>query len=130
MAASLPDSHRDLLAAPGVATLSTVGSGGMPQVTAIWYLLDGDVVRTSLVTARQKYRNVVAHPQATLFLLDPANAYRTLEIRADATVEPDPDLAFMRRLVAHYGRDFDTFPAPKEGRIVLTLTPVRVVANG
>ena len=130
MAASIPDSHRDLLTAPGVATLSTVDAKGMPQVTALWYLLDGDVVRTSLTTARQKYRNVVTHPQATLFLLDPTNPYRSLEIRANATVEDDPGLAFMQRLVGHYGRDFDTFPAPKEGRVILTLDPVRVVANG
>lgn len=127
---TIPESHRDLIEAAGTATLSTVGADGYPQVTALWYLLDGGVVRTSLMTTRQKYKNMVAHPKATLFILDPANPYRGLEIRAEASFEEDPDLALFERIVRHYGMDPDTFPAPREGRVVLTLTPQRVVATG
>ncbi len=81
MAAPAPiaESYDDLVAAPGVAVLGIVGSDGRPQLTAVWYLRDGDVIRTSLMTSRQKYRNIVKHPLATLFLLDPADPYRTLE---------------------------------------------------
>ena len=128
--ATIPDSHRDLLAAPGVASLSTIGPSGRPQVTAIWYLLDGDVVRTSLTKARQKYANLVATPKATLFVIDPTNPYRTIEVRADVTLEDDPDLAFMGRLVGHYGTDLESIRAPKDNRVVVTLTPARVVTNG
>ena len=126
----IPDSHRDLIEAAGIASLSTVGADGTPQVTALWYLADGDVVRTSLMTTRQKYKNVVAHPKATLFVTDPANPYRTLEIRADAAIDDDPGLEFFERILRHYGRDPETFPAEKEGRVILTLTPTRVVATG
>jgi PPOX class probable F420-dependent enzyme len=126
----IPESHRDLLTAPGIATLSTVGAEGFPQVTALWYLLDGDVIRTSVMTSRQKYKNVVAHPKATLFIMDPANQYRTLEIRAEAVVEDDPQLELLDRIVRHYGQDPDNFPAPREGRVVLTLRPVHVVTSG
>jgi len=35
---TLPDSHADLLANPGVTALSTIGPDGYPQVTAIWFL--------------------------------------------------------------------------------------------
>ena len=128
--ATIPDSHRDLLEAPGVAVLSTLGADGRPQSTAVWYLLDGDVVRASLVTTRQKYRNMARHPHATLFVLDPANPYRSIEVRADVTIEDDPDLALLERVVTHYGSDLATFPGEKEGRVVVTLTPRRVVANG
>ena len=76
---------------------ATVGADGQPQVTAIWAMLDGDVVRTSLFKGRQKYKNLVVHPQVTLFVIDPANPYRTLEIRAVAEVTDDTDLAFLRR---------------------------------
>lgn len=130
MPAAFPEGHRDLLESAGVATLSTLGATGYPQVTAIWYLLDGDVVRTSVITERQKYRNMERHPQATLFLLDPANPYRTLEVRGDVTFEDDPGAAFFERIVRHYGRDPATFPAPRDGRVTITLTPTRVVANG
>lgn len=128
--APIPETHDDLLAAPGVAVLSTAGSDGVPQATAVWYLRDGDVIRTSLQTSRQKYRNIVKHPLATLFLLDPTNPYRTLEIRADATTEDDPDATFFDRVVRHYGQDPETFPAPRDNRVILTLTPRKVNVNG
>lgn len=130
MTATLPDSHADLLDAPNVAILSTVGADGYPQVTAIWFVRDGDRIVTSLTTDRQKHKNAVRHPQVTLFLLDPTNPYRTLEVRGDFTSEPDPELVTLRRVVEHYGADFDDFPAPKENRATVTITPRHVVANG
>ncbi|MCK9893612.1 pyridoxamine 5'-phosphate oxidase family protein [Frankia sp. AgB32] len=51
---TISPSHRDLLENHATVALATVGSDGQPQVTAIWALLDGDVVRTSLTKARQK----------------------------------------------------------------------------
>lgn len=127
---TIPDSHRDLIEAPGIASLSTVGADGMPQVTALWYLADGDTVKTSLMTSRQKYKNIVAHSKATLFIIDPANPFRTLEVRAEASVDDDPDLALFERIVRHYGQDPDNFPAPRDNRVVLTLRPTHVVAQG
>ena len=57
MTASLPESHADLLDNPNVAALSTVGADGYPQVTAIWFVRDGDRILTSLTTERQKHEN-------------------------------------------------------------------------
>jgi PPOX class probable F420-dependent enzyme len=127
---TIPESHRDLIETPHIGSLSTVGADGAPQVTALWYLLDGDTVATSLMTNRQKYKNVVTHPKATLFIIDPANPFRTLEVRAEASIEDDPDLALFDRVVRHYGQDPEHFPAPRDNRVVLRLTPTRVVAQG
>lgn len=128
--AAIPDSHRDLIEKPHIASLSTVGPDGAPQVTALWYIADGDTVATSLMTSRQKYKNVLAHPTATLFIVDPTNPFRTLEVRADTSVEEDPDLALFDRVVRHYGQDPENFPAPRDNRVVLRLSPTRVVAQG
>jgi PPOX class probable F420-dependent enzyme len=128
--ASIPAAHRSLLEQPGVAAFTTIGADGYPQTTAIWFLLDGDVVRTSLHRSRQKLRNAQAHPQATLFVIDPANPYHTIEIRGDVTIEDAADTSFLDRLVRHYGQTLDTFRAPQDNRVVLTLTPRRVVTNG
>jgi PPOX class probable F420-dependent enzyme len=127
---SISDSHRDLLDSPHVVSLATVGSDGLPQVTAIWAMLDGDVVRTSLYPGRQKYKNLAARPQATVFVIDPANPYRTLEVRGRVEIEEDADLEFLTRMLAFYGTDLDHFPAPLEGRVVVTLHPTRIVENG
>ena len=76
---SIPDSHRDLLDAE-TAVLATVGPDGRPQLSAVWFLADGDTVRVSLNTTRQKLKNMRANPVATLFILDPANSQRYLEL--------------------------------------------------
>jgi PPOX class probable F420-dependent enzyme len=88
---TIPKSHRDLLEAPVPVTLATVGPSGHPQLTAVWVVLDGDVIVTSLAGIRQKLKNLMARPLATVFVIDPANPYRTLEVRCDVTIEPDPN---------------------------------------
>ena len=40
------------------------------------------------------------------------------------------DTSFLERLIARYGQTLETFGAPADNRVVLTLTPRHVVANG
>lgn len=126
--ATIPDSHRDLLDAP-VASLSTIGPDGRPQVSALWFLAEGDTIRLSLNTTRQKTKNLMARPGVTLFILDVANPARYLEIRGDAGVAPDDDYEFADRLGAKYGgADLRNMDRPGESRVVVTIDPVRVNA--
>ena len=91
----IPASHRDLLQTNQVVILATNGADGFPQLTATWFLAEADgTVRISLTTTRQKTKNLQRRPEATLFFLDPANPYRTLEIRARAEIAPDADYVF------------------------------------
>ncbi len=125
--ATFPESHKDLLQAP-VASLATIGPDGFPQVTALWFLFDDDgTIRLSLNTARQKLKNLRARPECTLFIIDPANPYRTLEVRARASIAPDPDYTFAKRLGAKYGgADLSVNDRPGEERVVVSLEPVKV----
>jgi PPOX class probable F420-dependent enzyme len=125
---TIPDSHRDLLDAP-VAMLATVGADGRPQVSAVWFLAEGDTVRLSLNTSRQKTKNLTARPAATLFVLDTANPARYLELRGDATVAPDDDYAFADQVGAKYGGiDLRTIDQPGDQRVVVTIEPARINA--
>src|SRR6188508_1745011 len=101
---SIPESHRDLLDTR-VATLATVGPDGRPQLSELWFLADGEDIRLSLNTARQKVKNLQRDPACTLFVLDLANPYRYLELRGDAELAPDPDYAFADRVGAKYHAD-------------------------
>jgi PPOX class probable F420-dependent enzyme len=85
---SIPASHRDLLETD-VATLATVGADGRPQLSEVWFLAEGDDLRLSLNTSRQKTKNLQANRACGLLILDLRNPYRYLEIRGDAEVEPD-----------------------------------------
>jgi PPOX class probable F420-dependent enzyme len=124
---TFPESHQDLLNAD-VATLATIGQDGYPQVTAIWFLFDEDgVLKLSLNTTRQKTKNLQAHPECTLFILDRANPYRTLEIRARAEITPDPEYTFAQKVGAKYGGvDLRNNDRPGETRVVVALRPIKV----
>jgi PPOX class probable F420-dependent enzyme len=129
---SLPDSHLDLLQAPLVATLSTVGPDGHLQVTALWYLLEDGQLKISMNSSRQKFKNVSARPIATLFILDPTNPMHAIEIRADVTTRPDTDLSFTDRVIGHYGNPFNVrdIDGPGETRYEVVLHPVKVNTVG
>lgn len=124
---TFPESHRDLLKAD-VAVLATVGQDGYPQVTALWFLFDDDgTLKLSLNTARQKVKNLQAHPECTFFVIDAANPYRTIEVRARAEIAADPDYAFAAKLGAKYGgADLRANDRPSETRVVVSLHPVKV----
>ena len=125
---TIPATHRDLLETD-VAILATVGQDGFPQVTALWFLVDeDDTLKISLNTARQKVKNLRAHPQCAFFILDRANPYRTLEIRARAELTPDPDYSLADRIERKYGMDVRAMDRPGEQRVVVTLHPTRVNA--
>ena len=127
-APSVPSTHTDLLDA-SVATLATVGPDGRPQVSAVWFLTEDGVVKVSLNVARQKTKNLAANPAVTVFILDPANPARYVEIRGDATLEADDDYAFAGRLGAKYGgADLRAMDGPDGRRVVLTVAPVRINA--
>jgi PPOX class probable F420-dependent enzyme len=129
---AIPESHRDLLDTAPVGGVATIGPDGVPQVTASWFVAEDDgTVRMSLNTTRQKVKNLMRRPESTLFFMDPANPYRTLEIRARAEIEPDPDYIFADRVGATYGgADVRTMDQPGETRVVVTFVPVKVNTFG
>ncbi len=127
----VPASHADLLDAALTAVLTTVGADGQPQSTAVWFLVDDDgVLKSSITTDRQKYRNLTANPKATLFIFDPANPFRTVEIRATTELVSDPDKALLPKFASRYNTPLEMLDAPGSERIVVAYNPLRVVTNG
>jgi PPOX class probable F420-dependent enzyme len=124
---TIPDSHRDLLETD-TAVLATVGADGRPQLSAVWFLADGDLIRVSLNDSRQKVKNLRANPAVNLFILDRSTPSRYVEIRGDAEVTDDPDYAFADRVGQKYGADLRAFDGENAHRVVVTLRPVRVNA--
>ena len=122
---TIPASHRDLLDGQ-FATLGTVGPDGRPQLTEVWFLADGETVALSLNTSRQKTKNLLANPAASLFLLDLANAYRYVELRGDAEISADDDYSFADQLGAKYHANLRDRDQPGDSRVRVIIRPVRV----
>jgi PPOX class probable F420-dependent enzyme len=128
--ATIPDSHMEFMNAPNTAVLTTVGADGQPQSTAVWYLIEEGVLKTSITTDRQKYKNLVRNPKATLFVLDPTNPYRTIEIRANVELAPDPEKSLLPKFAAHYNVPVEVLAQAGSDRVTATFSPVRINANG
>jgi PPOX class probable F420-dependent enzyme len=120
------DDARALLARPLTGVLTCRDAKGYPQSTAVWFLFDDDVIRVSTTTTRKKYRNLVADPKATFFLLNPDNQWSYVEIRGDVTWEADDDRVTMRRIGEYYETDISGFDPADAVRVTAVLTP-RVV---
>lgn len=116
----IPDSFRDLLSTD-FATLATVGKNGGPQQTVVWFLADGDEVKFSLNTSRQKTKNLLRDPACSVVITDPTNSYRYLELRGRAKIEPDPDYAFADQCGAKYNSDLREHDRPGDKRVVVTI---------
>lgn len=129
---SIPESHRDLMETSQIVIIATHGADGYPQVTAMWFLVDDNGRMTlSLNSARQKTKNLQRRPEASLFFVDPANPYRTLEIRGRATIEPDPEYVVAGQVSAKYGgADLREQDKPGETRVAVTFDPVKVNTFG
>jgi PPOX class probable F420-dependent enzyme len=81
MASQIPDSHRDLLDGPIIASLATLMPDGQPQVTPVWCSYDGTYVIVNAAADRQKHKNMVERPHVTIMVFDPKNQFRYLEVR-------------------------------------------------
>ena len=125
-----PESHKDLLTSPLTAALTTIDGQGRPQSTAVWYFVDNDgQLKGSITSDRQKYKNLGGNPNCDLFIIDPQNSFRTLEVRAQAELAPDPAKATVRKFAEVYGVDEAMLVKQDEDRYTITYRPWRVVAN-
>lgn len=115
----------DLLESNALAHVATIGPKGEPQVNPVWFGWDGEHLRFSQTTGRQKYRNLQTEPRIALSIVDPSNPFRYLEVRGRVvTVEPDPDLAFINSMAKKY-IGLDTYPnhQPGDERVVIVVEP-------
>jgi len=118
----IPDDYAGLLNSNAV-TLITVNANGYPQATAVAMKLEDGKLHTSINTARQKYKNLTARPKATVFAIDPSDPFRTIEVRADAELIPDPDKSWTKAFLP--GFDVDAIDGDAQ-RVHVVLTPVKV----
>lgn len=85
MAATIPESHLELLQLPIYSVLTTVMPDGHPQSTVVWFDYDGEYVRVNTTLHRQKYRNFQRDPRVTILMIHPENPFYWIEVRGEVT---------------------------------------------
>ncbi|MEW6566944.1 MAG: pyridoxamine 5'-phosphate oxidase family protein [Chloroflexota bacterium] len=69
----VPQSHQDWLsdAKRAFAYLATVMADGSPQVTPVWFDVDGDFLCINTARGRVKDHNMTVRPKVSLLIQDP-----------------------------------------------------------
>jgi PPOX class probable F420-dependent enzyme len=130
----IPDSHADLLDwdTRSLAHVATLGPDGEPQTSPVWFDWDGEFIRFSLTTTRQKYRNLKRDGRLSVSIVDPDNADRYIEVRGRlADIDPDPNIDFISKMAKKY-IDKDRYPWHRDGdeRVVMKILPVKTSGMG
>jgi PPOX class probable F420-dependent enzyme len=120
----VPATHHDILAAPALAHVATIGPDGTPQSTPVWFDWDGEHLLLALAPDRQKMRNLSHDPRLAVSIVDPTNPIRYLEIRGRVTFQSDPDRSVLKRLVHKYTGSDDLSWVDGE-RTIVVVEPTR-----
>lgn len=124
---SIPEDMLDLLERPLYGHLATVRPDGTPQVNPMWFEWDGEVLRFTHTTQRQKYRNLKANPAVAISVIDPDNPYRYLEVRGLVEdVVPDPEATFYLHLNDRYDGPLTGTPADAPYRVIFVVRPTAI----
>lgn len=134
----IPDSHKDLFTEPVVVTFVTIMPDGQPQATPVWCDYDGDHILVNTAAGRQKDKNVRARPKVTVLAIDPQNPYRWIEVRGEVEhITEEGALDSINKLAKlyvgadrYYGGVAPADMAGKETRVLLRITPKRVLTSG
>jgi PPOX class probable F420-dependent enzyme len=127
----IPENFQDILASTTVAHVATLGPHDEPQSTPLWFIWDGQQLKFSLTTTRQKYRNLRRDPRIAISLVDTRTLNRSLEIRGVARLEEDQDLSFTDALAQKYlGLDKFPYHQPGDKRITVVVEPQHITTYG
>lgn len=128
---AIPNALHPLLQAEMFAMLTTIRPDGMLSTNPVSFTFDGERLRISTLKSRRKYSNLQKDDRIAFCVLSSKNPMDYVEIRGRATVEDDPDLAYLReQWGAHSGgqeppADLDP---PGAERVTITIHPEKISA--
>lgn len=131
----LTQAERDFLYEPRFAVLGTTNDSGSAHLTVMWYVLEGDEIMFNTAVGRQKPRNLVRDPRASLLVPD---GYRF--VRVEGTVRANEDQAAaqadIRKLALRYYQSEERVQRSvnatwaKQHRITYRMPVLRVYSDG
>lgn len=122
-AADIPADLIRLLEAPNYGFLGTIRPDDTVQVNPMWFDFDGEHVRFTHTTFRQKFKNLQHNKAMSLAVLNPESAFNYLEVRGHLVdVVPDPTGEFYVHLGKRYGNAEQAPPPDSADRVILVMS--------
>jgi PPOX class probable F420-dependent enzyme len=132
MAATIPDKYKDLFNKVVFGHLATLMADGRPQVTPVWFDLDGSYIRVNSAKGRVKDKNMRRNKKVALSIADPDNPYRHLAVQGEVVeiTEQGADAHINALAKKYLGKDQYPFRQPGEVRVMYKIRPDRVAQMG
>lgn len=116
--------YKQLLDGPVTAVVAVMGTKGRPNLTPVWFDYEDDKVLLNLASHRKKVAWLRSTPQASFLLMNPANAYHWMSIKATLVreiAEDDPEegarvTAQLDRMWTKYSGEEGSYPLREPGR--------------
>jgi PPOX class probable F420-dependent enzyme len=130
----------DLLASDTVARLATIDADGYPHVTPLWFLWADGAFRFTSDSGRPHLRRMRVNPRVGLVIdveaeqrPDGQRPNKQLRATGDATLSPDTEAVWTRRIWAKYITGSAAMRAAEAGlgnrqRVLIRIVPRRIVA--
>jgi PPOX class probable F420-dependent enzyme len=120
------DQIDEAILSSAIAVIATNGPDGLPQLSAVWFIVEEGALKISVTESTQKYRNLVADNRATLLIFHPESANYYAEIRGHISISSDLDYGFANRLGKKYSTDMRSFDGAGARRVVLMMVPAKI----
>ncbi|MBR8639652.1 PPOX class F420-dependent oxidoreductase [Streptomyces tuirus] len=128
--------HAFITRSTATARFATVGADGLPNISPVWYVFDGQDFLFTTGGNTAKARNLQRDPRASLCVADDAPPFAYVEVRGDVTLGDDPaelyDVAY--RAGARYMGQGRAEEFGKRngvpGELVVRLRPTKVITFG
>ncbi|MEO1644555.1 MAG: PPOX class F420-dependent oxidoreductase [Chloroflexota bacterium] len=130
MSITIPESHIDLIKDSLVVTLITTMPDGQPHGSVVWCRLHDTQIQISITDDTQKYRNLVHDPRVSIVAIDTADPFRYVEVRGTVSMSRENTRDILRDIATIYGRPNYDVESGADKRVILTITPTRVITHG
>lgn len=128
MAGALSPKAVELLQKPYLAHVVTLMRDGSPHITPVWVDTDGEHALVNTAEGRLKVQNVRRNANVALSVVDPADPWKTLQIRGKVVeITTSGADAHIDKLAKKYmGKDKYPWRRPGEARVILKIKPEKV----
>ena len=123
---NFPEKYIDLLQDETKAFLflATSMADGSPQVTPIWFNIEGEYILINSAQGRTKDRNMRARPKVAMVIQDPRDPYRYLQIRGEVVdYTTEGAVEHINALARKYERPWTQ--APDRVRVIYKIKALR-----
>lgn len=128
----IPESHRDLLTeqARAFAYLSTLMPDGSPQLTPVWFDVEGDHILINTAKSRVKDKNMRVRKQVAILIADKQDPfYRYIQIRGRVVeFTEEGGLEHINKLSLRYD-DTPWKPVEEQTRVIFKILPEKVYVH-